>query len=223
MKKSVLFLLLLIASLSGFLLAAIMSNFYLAPTTPSVNQPTNWIDNMWNMMNRMMECWTSPAQYNVPSYFWIVPLILIAFAVVAIIGLVYSVAFPEIKTVKASPEINMTSLPAQDIEISASPQPVAPVNTDSQQNQAIQSSYDTIIKTLKPDEHLVLEVLRKHDGKYLQKWIRKETGLTRLKTHRIIARLADRGIVTVKTYGNTNEVALSSWINLDTRNPQNKK
>ncbi|MGQ9468597.1 MAG: helix-turn-helix transcriptional regulator [Nitrososphaerales archaeon] len=81
-----------------------------------------------------------------------------------------------------------------------------------------ESSYDTILKTLKPDERLVLEVLRKHDGKYLQKWIRKETGLTRLKTHRIIARLAERGIVTVKTHGNTNEVALSSWIKPNNEN-----
>ncbi len=141
-----------------------------------------------------------------------------AFIVIAIIGLVYLVAFPEIKTVKASPEINMANLPTQNIETSAPPQTITPLNTGNQQNQAIHgSSYDTIIKTLKPDERLVLEVLRKHDGKYLQKWIRKETGLTRLKTHRIIARLTDRGIVTVKTYGNTNEVALSSWINLDTK------
>ncbi len=218
MKKSVLFLLLLITSLSGFFLAAIVFNLYLSPTTPPANQPANWMDNMWNMMNRMMGGWASPAQYDVPSYFWLIPLLLTAFIIIAIIGLVYSVAFPEIKTVKASPEINMANLPTQNIETSAPPQPVDPVNTDNQQNQAIQgSSYDTIIKTLKPDERLVLEVLRKHDGKYLQKWIRKEAGLTRLKTHRIIARLADRGIVTVKTYGNTNEVALSSWVNSDTK------
>lgn len=218
MKRSALFLLLLMASLSGFLLVLIIFNFYLAPTTPPANQPMGWMDNMWNMMNRMMEGWASPAQYNVPSYFLVVPLLLIAFVVIAIISLVYSVAFPEIKTVKALPETKTVNLLAQNTEISAPPQTVAPLNTANQQTQTIQgSSYETIIRTLKPDERLVLEVLRKHDGKYLQKWIRKETGLTRLKTHRIIARLADRGIVTVKTYGNTNEVALSSWINLDNK------
>lgn len=177
MKKSVLFLLLLITSLSGFFLAAIVFNLYLSPTTLPANQPKNWMGDMWNMMNRMMGGWTSPAQYNFPSYFWLIPLLLAAFIVIAIIGLVYSVAFPEIKTVKASPEINMANLPTQNIETSAPPQTVTPLNTGNQQTQTIRgSSYDTIIKTLKPDERLVLEVLRKHDGKYLQKWIRKETG-----------------------------------------------
>ncbi len=51
-----------------------------------------------------------------------------------------------------------------------------------------------------------------HGGKYLQKHISKEADLSRLKTHRIIARFAERGIVTVRPFGNTNEVEISSWI-----------
>ena len=51
-----------------------------------------------------------------------------------------------------------------------------------------------------------------HHGKYLQKYIVKEAGLSRLKTHRVVARFAQRGIVTVKEFGNTNEIQLSDWV-----------
>jgi uncharacterized membrane protein len=58
-------------------------------------------------------------------------------------------------------------------------------------------------------------VLAAHDGKYLQKFIVKETGLSKLKTHRIVSRLAERGIVTAVSSGNTNEVSLSPWLQQD--------
>lgn len=65
---------------------------------------------------------------------------------------------------------------------------------------------------MKPDEKKVLETLSSHGGKFLQKHISKETNLSRLKTHRIIAGFVQRGIVTVRPYGNTNEVSLSDWL-----------
>jgi uncharacterized membrane protein len=74
------------------------------------------------------------------------------------------------------------------------------------------TAYDAIVKTLTEEERKVIQVLKTHNGKYLQKYIRKEAGLSRLKTHRILARLADRDIVTLKKSGNTNEVQLSEWI-----------
>jgi uncharacterized membrane protein len=69
------------------------------------------------------------------------------------------------------------------------------------------------VKTLTDEERKVIQVLTAHNGKYLQKYIRKEAGLSRLKTHRILVRLTDRGIVTLKKTGNTNEVQLSEWLN----------
>jgi len=69
-----------------------------------------------------------------------------------------------------------------------------------------------LLKTMTPEEQKVLNVLVAHQGKYLQKYLVKEAGLSRLKTHRIIARFAQRGIVTVKEFGNTNEVLLSEWV-----------
>jgi uncharacterized membrane protein len=71
---------------------------------------------------------------------------------------------------------------------------------------------ESVVKTLTDEERRIIEVLKVHDGKYLQKYIRKEAGLSRLKTHRIIARFAERGLVTLEKAGNTNQVSLASWL-----------
>jgi uncharacterized membrane protein len=68
-----------------------------------------------------------------------------------------------------------------------------------------------VLRTLKPEERKVVGVLDAHGGTYLQKFITKEAGLSRLKTHRVIAALSERGIVHVEARGNTNEVSLGKW------------
>jgi len=54
----------------------------------------------------------------------------------------------------------------------------------------------------------VVGVLDAHGGTYLQKFITREAGLSRLKTRRVIAALSERGIVYVEKRGNTNEVSI---------------
>ena len=68
-----------------------------------------------------------------------------------------------------------------------------------------------VLRTLKPEERKVVVVLDAHGGTYLQKYITKEAGLSRLKTHRVIAALSERGIVLAEKHGNTNEVTLVKW------------
>ena len=68
-----------------------------------------------------------------------------------------------------------------------------------------------VLRTLKPEERKVVGVLDVHGGAYLQKYITKEAGLSRLKTHRVVAALSERGIVLVEHRGNTNEVTLAKW------------
>jgi hypothetical protein len=68
-----------------------------------------------------------------------------------------------------------------------------------------------VMRTLKPDEQKVVGVLKVHGGSYIQKFITKEAGLSRLKTHRVVATLAERGIVHVEKKGNSNEVTLAKW------------
>ncbi len=57
----------------------------------------------------------------------------------------------------------------------------------------------------------MVSVLDAHGGSYLQKYITKESGLSRLKTHRVVAALSERGIVIVEKHGNTNQVSLVKW------------
>ena len=80
-----------------------------------------------------------------------------------------------------------------------------PGNGNERENTAI------VMKTLKPEERCIINVLNAHGGTYLQKYITKEAGLSRLKTHRIVAALSERGIVQVEKYGNTNQVSLVKW------------
>ena len=68
-----------------------------------------------------------------------------------------------------------------------------------------------VMRTLKPDERKVVDILKVHGGTYIQKFITQEAGLSRLKTHRVVASLAERGIVRVEKKGNSNEVTLAKW------------
>jgi uncharacterized membrane protein len=68
-----------------------------------------------------------------------------------------------------------------------------------------------VLRTLKPDERKVVGVLKIHGGTYIQKFITQEAGLSRLKTHRVVASLAERGIVRVEKQGNSNQVTLAKW------------
>ena len=98
--------------------------------------------------------------------------------------------------------------------------PAAAAESKLDNTQSADTAYLSVSKTLTGEERRVLGVLVSHDGKHLQKYIRAETGLSRLQTHRIVARLAERGIVTLEKSGNTNEVRLSSWL---TSKPDAKK
>ncbi len=72
-------------------------------------------------------------------------------------------------------------------------------------------STSIIMRTLKPEERTVVNVLYAHGGTYMQKFITKEAGLSRLKTHRVVAALSERGVVHVEKRGNTNKVSLVVW------------
>jgi uncharacterized membrane protein len=151
---------------------------------PSSTYP-DWMSEMWSHMGGGMMGGTSDPYLG---YFGVLFTVLIAVVVVSVAGLIYFLLFPElkigqIKTQRSIPE-------------------------NSKKSEAIES----IRKTLNKDEQKILEVLENHKGKYLQKYLGKEAGLSRLKTHRILARFADRGIVTLEKRGNTNEVKLEEWL-----------
>ena len=62
------------------------------------------------------------------------------------------------------------------------------------------------------DERKVVDALLKSGGSMLQKDISWKTGFSRVKTHRVLARLIRRDVVASEKYYNTNRITLSNWI-----------
>ena len=151
---------------------------------------------------------THPQNTGSP-YLWTIPTVLAGIALVSTAGLTYFLLFPEIKTAKPVNR-NVQYEPITAKPTGGNSESAKLADTVSQKSSL--SSYAAVSRTLTPEERKVLEVLVSHDGKYLQKYIRKDAGLSRLKTHRILARLAERGVVSLEKSGNTNEVLLSDWL-----------
>lgn len=151
---------------------------------PSSDYP-DWMSDMWSHMGGgMMNRTTNPYL----GYFGVFFILLIVVVVVSLAALIYFYLFPEIKIGQTGTQrINSENLGKPD-------------------------AIESIRRTLTSDEQKILEILENHNGKYLQKYLAKEAGLSRLKTHRILARFAERGIVTLEKKGNTNEVKLEKWL-----------
>ncbi len=111
---------------------------------------------------------------------------------VALVVAVYAMLFPQIKVEKK---------PA----LTAAAQTTAP----TEKSQTLEA----VMRVLNADEQKVINALGSSaDGAMLQKDIRWKTGLSRVKTHRVLARLAARGIVKAEKYYNTNRIVLADWI-----------
>lgn len=187
MRKTRVFLIVFVFTLTLLLILGAVS-LYLSYASPDY-YCTSWMSQMWSNpgyygMGGMM----NNNQTN--TILWIIPVTLIIVSIVALTGIAFYLIFPELKYTKK------------------------PQQTNIQPNQATppNNNYDVLYNTMTPDEQKIFTVLRNHQGKYLQKYIAKEAQLNRLKTHRIIARFSQRGIVTVKEFGNTNEVSINDWI-----------
>ena len=229
MRRLHIFLFILTITLS-VLLTLLAVSWYYAATAPTY-YGDSWIGEMWGshlgtnqnnwgMGGMMGDGYFGNGYGTTPSYLWIVPAILVAVVVTAILGVVFYVAYPELKYIRSKgtcnaqpsmqsssqaplPQIVQTPAKKTTMEASSSP-PIPPAVTVSR-------NCDLLLKTMTPEEQKVYNVLVAHMGKYLQKYVVKESGLSRLKTHRIVARFAQRGIVTVNEFGNTNEILLSDW------------
>ena len=198
MRKVNVFLVVLIASLAA-LVALVVIGF--AVLASGSQYSSNWMGEMWGSMSGNMGGMmggvpqTSTLNPALP-YFGVLFVVLIGLIIAGVVGLAYFVAFPEIKTSVAP--------------VNCEPIPQGSTVTQASKNQC--APFESILKTLTVEERSVVEVLAAHDGKYLQKYIRNEAGLSRLQTHRIVARLAERGIVTLEKTGNTNQVLLADWL-----------
>lgn len=188
MKRVNLFLILLIATITA-LVASTVAGFIIFAQTPVQN---NWMGQMWGsggMMGQNGQVTTAAASAWLPTFGIIFALIIVLVAA-SIVGVAYYLLYPQIR---------IGTVPTTQV--------VASYSTVNNSN-----AYESVAKTLTADERKIVETLNAHSGVYLQKYIKSETGLSRLKTHRIIARLADRGIVSLEKAGNTNQVFLANWL-----------
>jgi uncharacterized membrane protein len=199
MRRINLFLILTIISIAS-LVAVVLAGYFVLSTTQ--NYHTNWMGQMWQGMMGGNGVTQMQVQNPAAPFFGFAFVVLVAVSVLGIVGLVYFALFPEIRIARttAQPDMALSAAPAAATVH-------APEKTD-----AAPSPYESVAKTLTGDERKVVEVLISHGGKYLQKYIRNEAGLSRLQTHRIVARLAERGIVTLEKTGNTNTVLLANWL-----------
>ncbi len=124
---------------------------------------------------------------EVPRSFWLFLFVVPLVVAVAVLG--YALVFPELGEEK--PEVKPSSVP--------------PVERG-------ESALDAVLRVLNDDERKVIETLVAEGGMMLQKDIRWKTGLSRVKTHRILFRLAKRGVVSAEKYYNTNKIVLADWL-----------
>jgi uncharacterized membrane protein len=198
MRKVHVFLALLIAALAA-LTVLVVAGFYMFAAPAGSTPGQNWMSNMGSMMGNGNTGTQAAAQNPAWPYLAVGFIVLIGVAIAGVGGAAYYVAFPEIR---------MRTAVAAPMAMAETVETVPGATT----RQATAGAYDSVAKTLTSDERKVIEVLTAHEGRYLQKYIRSETGLSRLQTHRIVARLAVRGIVTLEKTGNTNQVQLADWL-----------
>jgi uncharacterized membrane protein len=124
---------------------------------------------------------------QIPQSFWL--LLFIGPLVVFLSLSAYALAFPELG--EGKPKIEPSSTPMVDKG---------------------ESALYAVLRVLNEDERKVIENLVAEGGTMLQKDIRWKTGLSRVKTHRILFRLAKRGIVSAEKHYNTNRITLANWL-----------
>jgi predicted transcriptional regulator len=201
MRRVNAFLIILIAAITA-LIASTALGFALFS---QAQNPYNWMNQMWSgptttgtnnggMGGMMGGTNTTTATNTWLPYFGALFAVLIGVTIVGIVGIAYYLVYPQIRMGAVQAKIAATM----------------PISAETANGG---NAYESVAKTLTEEERKVIKVLNSHNGKYLQKYIKTETGLSRLKTHRILARLSERGIVSLEKTGNTNQVYLASWLN----------
>jgi len=75
--------------------------------------------------------------------------------------------------------------------------------------RSMKRNTDLLLRFLGDDERMVVSRLLESNGQVPQTEITKIGGLDKVKAHRIVKRLAARGIVSIEKHGNTNVVTLT--------------
>ena len=215
MRRLHIFLIILTVAICSLVILAAISVF-LAATSPSYYQ-SSWMGQMWQSMGLGGSTGSgnngglggmmggNGAGTTATTNLWIIPITLIAAVAIGTLGFGFYMVYPEIRNIRRTCEPTKNELASTSLTKASGIEGTTSISAPN--------SCEVILKTMTPEEQKVLTVLIARQGKYLQKYVVKEAGLSRLKTHRIVARFAERGIVTVKPLGNTNEITVADWVN----------
>ena len=117
-------------------------------------------------------------------------ILLVVLIVLLVLIVVYFIFFPKLASVASS----------------ASIQPE--VEEMKEENRNLEVAY----RLMEPDEKRLVEALVEAGGSMLQKDISYKLEISRVKTHRILVKLINRGIVTAEKQFNTNNIKLAGWL-----------
>jgi len=131
---------------------------------------------------------------NMMFWFTFWPALLVASFVIIAFAVIMNYAYPTI--VISSPSNNREQVTAKA-------------------GNQLSGSIDVIMRILKPEELRVINVIKDAGGTIRQSDISRQTNFSRLKVHRIIARLAERGIIRAEKAGKTNNIYLAEWFTKD--------
>ncbi len=193
MRRVNVFLASLITTITALIILTIIGFNVSSPST----QATQHQSGMGGQMSGMMGQATTIATSN-SGWYWPLFAVTVALVLVSVVGLAYYMTYPQMRIGMANSQGKLAFNQPTHSEVVSSTISATP--------------YESIEKTLTTEEKSIINVLNLHQGKYLQKYITKETGLSKLKTHRIVARLAERGIIRLEKTGNTNQVTLADWL-----------
>jgi len=85
-------------------------------------------------------------------------------------------------------------------------------------NETAPTNYrDAVLRLLKDDERKLVEALAKSGGVAYQRDLQYAIGFSKVKTHRVIARLAERRLVEVTPAGKTNQIRIPTWLVEETK------
>ncbi|MFH1391010.1 MAG: hypothetical protein ABIH20_01730 [Candidatus Diapherotrites archaeon] len=71
-------------------------------------------------------------------------------------------------------------------------------------DKSLKKNTDVILKLLNPDEKKLVNLLLDNNGKILQAEVTRLPGMTKVKSHRVVQKLIDRGVLEKESVGKTN-------------------
>ncbi|MDQ1281584.1 MAG: hypothetical protein QG670_2849 [Thermoproteota archaeon] len=153
------------------------------------------------------------AQFGPPNgagllrYLWI-PLVILVLVVIIVL---YRLLFPNLQKVRVNNNVEEKTIVKKDFKNTTKEAITKSIEQIDSNTQDL-ASRQAALQFLEADERKIIEGLLEAKGSMLQKEISWKTGFSRVKTHRVLARLIRRGVVTAEKYYNTNKIVLSESI-----------